>query len=366
MPRVQKGISWWGLSSMAGTVGYCSLLVYGHLGNPSQGEALYNISLISWSSFLFIGSCLWLRKKVYQKIILLINVVATALVIYYSFIQPDFLPAALTTAVTVGTFLLSTAWLFYKSKTTKDKADWLVISVLFICGIHALDYPILRPIESLAMAGIILCIVSTLFINLALASIVIIQFKRRMFRSEKTAIRKAMQDPLTGLNNRLSLFEEFEKRVNSNTNEAIALIYADLDDFKQINDIFGHDDGDQVLCTIASRIQNNIHNRDLAVRMGGDEFVILLIGKNIHDLSQIHQLIERLTENICKPIQINQTSHQVGVSCGIAIYPDDGNNLQSLLNTADSSMYLNKKMKKAIKRENESLNGPIPFESKRA
>lgn len=357
MPRIRKGISWWALSSVAGASGYCALLFYGSTGNPAHGEALYNLSLIAWSSFLLIGSSHWLKKNVSARLVLLIGSLSTAWVIYFNFIQPLFLPAAIATALTCGTFTLYTGWLFLTSEKVRDSESKILIIFLFISGLHAIDYPILRPYESLAMIGIILCIIASLTINVVLASIVIIQFKKRMESSEKQAIDMAMQDPLTGLKNRLGLIEAFNKKADLIIpgQQRIALIFTDLDNFKTINDIHGHEDGDQVLCVIAARLQSMIRHNDIAVRLGGDEFVILLTGIKSNDWEHIPQFISRLIKEICEPIAIKHTTHQVGASIGLAVYPKDGDNLQDLLNCADNSMYLDKRMKKSTNQKNPSL-----------
>ena len=357
MPKVRKGISWWALASVTGAAGYFALLFCGNMGIPAQGEALYNLSLISWAAFLLIGSSQWLRKDINIRLVLVISTLSTVWVMYFSFIQPVFLPAAIATAVTCGVLTLYTGWLFLNSEKTKGSETKALIIVLFISGLHALDYPILRPHESLAMAGIIVCIIASLTINIILASIVIIQFKKSMKNSERHAINMAMQDPLTGLKNRLGLIKEFNKRVNSTNlgQQRVALIFADLDNFKTINDTYGHEDGDQVLCTIAERIQSLIRHNDVAVRIGGDEFVILLADIKPNDWEHIPKFISRLIKETCEPITIKQCTHQVGASIGLAVYPKDGEHLQDLLNCADSSMYLDKKMKKSTKQQNISL-----------
>lgn len=354
MPRLQKGVGWWALSSVAGAAGYCALLIYSGTENAAQGEALYNLSLISWSSLLLIGSSQWLNKPINIRLTLLLALLSTVWVVYFSFVHPLFLPAAIVTALTCGIVTLYTSWLFLKSTETKNIQSWMLIVALFISGIHALDYLILRPHQSLAMIGIILCICASLAINLILASIVITQFKKRMEHSEKTAIKMAMQDPLTGLKNRLGLMAAFDKKVSTTISgkHRIALIFADLDDFKIINDTYGHKDGDQVLLTIASRIKAMIRHEDVAVRIGGDEFVILLAGIKSNDWEYIPRFISRLINTICEPVTVNQYTHQVGISIGLAVYPKDGQDLQTLLNCADNSMYLDKKMKKTVKKAN--------------
>ena len=352
MPRIQDGISWWAWSSLVAAFGYCALLLFAHYDRPIQGEAIYNLSMISWSSFLFMGSSLWLGRQLYANLVVITNVLATAWVIYFSFIQPAFLPAAIVTALTVGVFTLWTGWMYLKSRRSKSRLDWGLIIAFLALGFHALDYPILRPIESIAMLAMMLCILLSLAINIILSCIVITQFKSSMINSEKHAISKSMEDPLTGLTNRAGLVDAFNKRIYSviPSTEVIVLVFADLDNFKYINDNFGHKDGDAVLRSVANRIQSITRQHDIAVRLGGDEFVVLLTGiKPNKQAERIHQFRERLIENIRRPIKVNKEIHQVGLSCGVAVYGEDGDDLDSLLHFADHSMYQDKRSKKGTK-----------------
>ncbi|MEZ5536321.1 MAG: GGDEF domain-containing protein [Thiolinea sp.] len=348
MPHIHRGVGWWALSSIAGAIGYSSLLVYSNLGDPVSGEVFYNLSLISWASFLYIGSHQWLEQPLESKKILLLGFLATLWVVYFNFIQPAFLPSAIVTALTCGMLTLHTGWLFMKQVKPRNKHNWLLVGTLFVSGLHALDYPIMRPIESLAIVGFLLCTFASLTINTILASMVIIQFKNRMQDSKQQAINIAMQDPLTGLKNRLGLTEDFKQLINHPDTEKhrIAVIFADLDDFKIINDTHGHEDGDEVLRIIAARLDSMIREDDIAARIGGDEFVIILTGIQTDDREHIPKFISRLIRTVCEPIVIHHRTHQVGVSIGLSVYPKDGKNLQDLLNSADNSMYLDKRMKK--------------------
>jgi diguanylate cyclase (GGDEF)-like protein len=348
MPHTHQGVSWWALASVAGAAGYGALLYYGSTGDPTSGEALYNLSLISWASFLYIGAHQWLGKAIDSRKILALGLFSTLWVIYFNFVQPAFLPSAIVTALTCGLLTLHMSWLFLRSVKPGNIHNRLLVTALFISGLHALDYPLLRPYESLAIFGILLCIFASLAINILLASMVIIQFKDRMQDSNQQAINIAMQDPLTGLKNRLGLIETFKQLAETTDTEKqrIAVIFADLDDFKIINDTHGHEDGDEVLRIIAARLNATIRADDVAARLGGDEFVVILTNVRVNDWEHIPRFISRLIGDIREPIAINQRTHQVGVSIGLAVYPKDGEDLQDLLNCADNSMYLDKKMKK--------------------
>jgi len=156
----------------------------------------------------------------------------------------------------------------------------------------------------------------------------------------------ACHDPLTGLANR-SLLEDYFLRCSNickRNNETIALVFIDLDGFKDINDNFGHEIGDKVLVIISKRLQENIRQSDMATRYGGDEFVIIL--REIHNLESIHLLVEKLRDSIEHPMQIDNYSCHVGASIGLARYPKEGSTLDQLLNTADQRMYNEKRNRK--------------------
>ncbi|WP_078427364.1 sensor domain-containing diguanylate cyclase [Alkalihalobacterium alkalinitrilicum] len=138
-------------------------------------------------------------------------------------------------------------------------------------------------------------------------------------------------DSLTNLYNRSYLHDNFEFIADHGT-----LMLLDLDGFKQVNDNFGHDVGDLVLIEISNRIKQMISSRDLAVRLGGDEFVLLFPNQ-----SNLH-LIENLGENLVKQLSEWQNFEypiQVSASIGIVQFPQDGNELRTLMKKADTAMY---------------------------
>ncbi|MGL4828334.1 MAG: GGDEF domain-containing protein [Vibrio sp.] len=160
----------------------------------------------------------------------------------------------------------------------------------------------------------------------------------------------AYLDPLTGLANRWS-FENWanEKlKEQQGTSTITALVFLDIDNFKRINDNYGHDVGDQVLKHFAHRLQNNLRNKDRATnkhdysiaRFAGDEFVLLLYGvRNLHDLDNILDRISCLF--IDRYPETDMLNH-LTVSIGVAIYPKDAITLSELTRCADKAMYASK------------------------
>ena len=156
---------------------------------------------------------------------------------------------------------------------------------------------------------------------------------------ENKLIQLAHFDPLTGLKNRTKLNEDIDYLIQkSNRGSApFALLFADLDNFKKINDSLGHEAGDLLLKTVARRLDRTLRREDSVARIGGDEFIILL-----HDVKKyeaVATVAEKLIQRISRPIRINQHKVHVGISFGIALYPTDGDDSQTLLRNADSALY---------------------------
>ena len=154
----------------------------------------------------------------------------------------------------------------------------------------------------------------------------------------------AYYDTLTGLANRQNINERISQEINYTKRNSFesALLFLDLDDFKDINDTHGHDHGDEVLKTVSHRILKSIRSFDIAGRIGGDEFVILVRGiqenyKN--SLSHLESLLKRVLHEVNEPIVVNGFTHHVGVSIGVAILPRDGEKLEDIMRCADRAMY---------------------------
>ena len=150
----------------------------------------------------------------------------------------------------------------------------------------------------------------------------------------------ASHDALTQLPNRLLFSEELNKAVSQaqRNDSQLALMFFDIDRFKQINDTFGHEQGDELLKQVANRITQVIRSGDTFARLGGDEFVLLT--ENIDNVEMTGYFTEKILNEFSKPIQLlDGLSINISTSIGIAIYPKDGSNSTELLSNADSAMY---------------------------
>ena len=149
----------------------------------------------------------------------------------------------------------------------------------------------------------------------------------------------ATHDALTGLLNRRGLQEELEKMVYSfnRQREESAIIYIDLDGFKNINDRFGHDAGDHLLNMMADNFRECVRRTDALARIGGDEFIIIV--HQIDDSGFLVSLMEKLMEAATAPVEYDGTLASISASIGVAMYPAHGDTVDELLRHADQAMY---------------------------
>lgn len=164
---------------------------------------------------------------------------------------------------------------------------------------------------------------------------------KQLSKANRELANQAVQDNLTKLPNRLFLAEysHFLFTDHRYSDDKIAFIYIDLDRFKAVNDVFGHHVGDQLLVQLASRIQQKLKQNEKLLRIGGDEFLMVLEQVTIeHAVEKAEQLLGQIQNSfLIAGKEINISS-----SIGIALYPDHGNNLQDLLINADAAMLMSK------------------------
>lgn len=156
----------------------------------------------------------------------------------------------------------------------------------------------------------------------------------------------ATHDQLTLLPNRFYLLKKLPFFIETNRLERrpLAMFFLDLDNFKDVNDKAGHAAGDLVLQEVARRLVKNTRITDLAGRLGGDEFIVVL--PHIRDKSDTEIVANKLLSVLNEPIYINNESWQISCSIGVSIFPDDGSTAESLLENADTAMYEAKRIGK--------------------
>src|SRR5580658_2662060 len=150
---------------------------------------------------------------------------------------------------------------------------------------------------------------------------------------------RAQYDSLTGLLNRAALYDRVDSLIRANPakRSPMALVYVDLDGFKQINDIHGHGAGDKVLQHVSAHILESVRRTDVVARLGGDEFVIVLPG--VGELAEARRIADLVAAAIARPLAYGGRELRIAASFGISVYPRDGDNTDALLKIADEDMY---------------------------
>ncbi len=180
-------------------------------------------------------------------------------------------------------------------------------------------------------------------------------------KAEERIRHMALHDGLTGLPNRTLLMDRIEQGILQSKRSSIRLtmLFIDLDNFKTINDSLGHKAGDTLLKTVADRMVNAVRASDTVARLGGDEFVILLVDRDSSKAPPA-ALFERIRAVIAEPIVLEGISFQISGSIGVARYPEDGVDGDTLLKNADIAMYAAKDSgRDGIKIYDQAMEKPI-------
>jgi diguanylate cyclase (GGDEF)-like protein/PAS domain S-box-containing protein len=162
-------------------------------------------------------------------------------------------------------------------------------------------------------------------------------------RAQARIHRLAHHDPLTGLENRHALGMRLERQLAQarRTRQPLAVLFIDLDHFKKINDSLGHQAGDELLMGAAARMKDLLRDVDTLARLGGDEFIIVLGGPLSPD--SVSAVAVRLVESLQQPYRLAGTTAHSGASVGVALFPEDGQDPDTLLRHADMAMYAAKR-----------------------
>lgn len=161
-----------------------------------------------------------------------------------------------------------------------------------------------------------------------------------LHRENSALSERANQDPLTGLPNRAGLTQLLSAsmaRVDAASGQSLAICFIDLDGFKPVNDTHGHEVGDKVLQSVAGRIRAIARQGDYLARLGGDEFVLVVHG--LENIWEMEPVLSRLMHTMNTPLTVGALNIRLGLSAGVALYPQDATDLATLLDRADQAMY---------------------------
>ena len=163
--------------------------------------------------------------------------------------------------------------------------------------------------------------------------------EQQLLENQQRLDRMAHHDQLTGLPNRhyLAAFLPDAIAVAKASSAMLGVVFLDLDRFKHINDTRGHETGDKLLQEVARRVRECVRESDVVIRMGGDEFVVVL--RDIRSYDEVVQGANRIIETLTRPIVVDQHPLQTAASIGVSVFPRDGDDIAALLKHADTAMY---------------------------
>lgn len=161
-------------------------------------------------------------------------------------------------------------------------------------------------------------------------------------QAEEIIHRQANYDPLTSLPNRRLFHDRLDQEIKKahRAGMKMALMFIDLDNFKEVNDTLGHDKGDQLLVEAAERLSQCVRESDTVARLGGDEFTVIL--SELEEISGIDQVAQNIINRLVAPFTLGSDKAFVSASIGITLYPDDALKAEALLKNADQAMYVAK------------------------
>lgn len=176
-----------------------------------------------------------------------------------------------------------------------------------------------------------------------------LSFLKDQRNADRQAHHLATHDVLTNLPNRQMLMYELNRMLNQmqRYGKKSALLFLDLNEFKIINDTFGHAAGDELLVQVAGRLQSLMRSSDMVARLGGDEFVVLL--EKVENEEDVHIVRDKVLQEIGMSFVLSTGTVSVSISIGMAFYPRDGKDAESLMHYADARMYEMKRVSRKVK-----------------
>jgi diguanylate cyclase (GGDEF)-like protein len=226
----------------------------------------------------------------------------------------------------------------------------LIILAYYIAEVMGVSFPQTIPESAQATVKVVtwLVAVSLVVLCLFLYEINLVRLTERLQKEQNKLAHEASHDSLTGLLNRKSLLESVDDAINAHHQQQhkAAILYIDLDNFKPINDTYGHSMGDEILTIVTSKLRACIKSSDTVARIGGDEFIIVL--HNIEAKEVSSRISRQVLNALNQKIVLRGKTFEVSASIGVAYIPQDGDTADALISLADQAMYRAKRQKNSI------------------
>lgn len=324
-----------------GILAVSTVALWAYLADDGLGISGYALPIVSVASLAGLG-VLWRRPDALPTIErslywLVFPMLLVALYLNLRVVETDAARQIAIQGFTVWTPALA-VWSFMTFGSRKGLLATLGYfgATCLIVFVHMLSGP---PVEASRLPVLLQLMVSgALFLLMLFTFTRLLEGQNRARAVAEVGAAQAIMDPLTGLLNRRGLEEKFEqaRALVERSGESLALYFVDVDDFKLINDEFGHAGGDAMLRQFGERLTSSVRKTDLVARVGGDEFIVLAIVK---DPAHAQLLAEKLVSLYAVPFELDGHSLTLHASFGLSIYPQDGEAAAKLMARADTAMY---------------------------
>lgn len=307
-------------------------------------DGIYVLSALAGAALLFVALTFWLnrqgRTRLAGAVLLSMGTAITTLMMWFG-------QGVFGGTMIVYPVILIFAAMLAGARYTLGVLVFMLLSVAFIAwatvaGWRAdLDLPLSPGRVTMTLLVLAICAFAVLLLSRDLhTALGRLQAEvARVHESQRSLAHLARYDALTDLPNRVMERERLEIALAQarRLGTRVAMMFVDLDNFKSINDSMGHAAGDEFLRLVAQRLVKGVRETDSVSRHGGDEFLIVLT--NIADKKTINYAVAKLMQSLAQPVPLRDTSIQISCSIGIAFFPDDGSDFDTLLRLSDIAMY---------------------------
>ncbi|MCC7095999.1 MAG: diguanylate cyclase [Thermomonas sp.] len=341
IPGNHRGVGWWAAGVGFAFTARMMLIALLAWSGGAPLSVLYSMLILIEKYCLLMGMARFFDRLLPVRALLVALLLAEFWVVGCAALGASSFVRGLGAGLANAGLLLYAAWVAYTCRHRVTRHWLIVFTVVCIAlAVHwTAAFPIIRVAPSWAQYGFLLGTVLVLAQYFCLLVLVFARTHQRLLEAKSKAMDLAFQDPLTGLNNQRymqALFEDALLLANR-SHQVTAILFIDLDHFKQVNDRGGHRVGDEVLKTVAERLRHVTRGTDICARLGGDEFAVVC--PQLADADQARRVAEKLLEFLSEPYWVDGTAYQIGASIGISLYPSHAETLQGLLELADKAMY---------------------------
>ncbi|PWQ97853.1 hypothetical protein DKW60_09245 [Leucothrix pacifica] len=338
----RQGVGWWTCAASLQSFAYILQMLFHDDGKTVSNMLIFYLLQTTVNHLLVIGTLLFIKQKLDLRLWLAVPTVMLAVTTALSLSGQTFLGALLFAVENASAFFM-VAYAIYKTAEPINKSTKMMGVFSFLVGVHWLDFPFLGHLEWFQAIGFIIGMTLAIGIFMSLSAMALLQFRDHTQRSEKRAIYAAGHDPLTGLYNRSSLDGLFDDYVAEADEKKLSFIvmYLDLDGFKAVNDQYGHKAGDMLLITVAKRLEKWLGDKGDAIRIGGDEIIVLTRLRGAYSEESAYKSARLLLDMIELPIVDGDNVHNISSSIGGCSYLPGiiTPSLDDMIQCADKQMY---------------------------